>query len=108
MDTEIKQQVTPRDVAYRLKLVIDPEVGLNIVDLGLVYNITCRDTSVNVAVTMTFRGCPMTRYIQTSMENVLSKMPGVEEYDVELVWVPSWSPAMIDPSVPLRRPRYST
>lgn len=106
METEISQQVTPRQVAHRLKLVIDPEVGLNIVDLGLVYGITCQNTSVKVHVTMTFMGCPMTRYIQTSMENVLSKMPNVEEWEVELVWSPPWSPAMINPEVmPPRRGR---
>lgn len=98
------QKVTPRQVAHRLKLVLDPEVGLNIVDLGLVYDISCREDEVKVTVTMTSMGCPMTHYIRMSIENVLSKMQNVRNANIELVWSPAWSPSMINPGVlPSRR-----
>ncbi|HKI46719.1 MAG TPA: metal-sulfur cluster assembly factor [Balneolales bacterium] len=93
------QQVTPRQVAHRLKLVLDPEVGINIVDLGLVYGINCQDADVKVTVTMTSMGCPMTHYIRMSIENVLSKMQNIRNGEIELVWSPAWSPSMINPEV---------
>ncbi len=86
-------------MAHRLKLVLDPEVGINIVDLGLVYGIICKEANVTVTVTMTSMGCPMTRFIRMSIENVLSKMPNVRKGEVELVWSPAWSPSMINPVV---------
>lgn len=92
-----------KKIAQRLKLVLDPEVGLNVVDLGLVYDIVCDESSVKVKITMTTMGCPMTRYIQMSMKNVLSKIPGVEHFDIEIVWSPAWSPKMINPEVLSRR-----
>lgn len=93
------QQVTPRQVAHRLRLVLDPEVGLNIVDLGLVYGISCQENEVEVTVTMTSMGCPMTHYIRMSIETVLSKMRNVRKGKIELVWSPAWSPSMINPDV---------
>lgn len=92
-------EITPKTIAHRLKLVLDPEVGLNIVDLGLIYDIHCKDGNVSIKVTMTTMGCPMTRYIRMSMENVLSKIEGVDHADIELVWSPSWSPKMITPGI---------
>lgn len=99
MDTEITQQVTPRQVAHRLKLVLDPEVGINIVDLGLVYGIICQDADVKVTITMTSMGCPMTHYIRMSIKNVLSKMQNVRNGEIELVWSPVWSSSMINHDV---------
>lgn len=93
-------------MAHRLKLVLDPEVGINIVDLGLVYGIICKEAIVTVTVTMTSMGCPMTRFIKMSIENVLSKMPNVRKGEVELVWSPAWSPSMINRVVlPTKRHR---
>lgn len=96
-------EITPKSIAHRLKLVLDPEIGINIVDLGLVYGITCEDDTVDVKVTMTTMGCPMTRYINMSIENVLSKMPGVCHSSIEVVWSPAWSPGMIAPGVLSRK-----
>ncbi len=110
VEQKTSNEVTPAQVAHRLKLVLDPEVGLNIVDLGLIYGIDCRDAHVTVTVTMTSMGCPMTHFIRMSIENVLSKMPNVQKGDIELVWTPAWSMEMINPDVMRRRrvrpPRY--
>ncbi|HKJ33483.1 MAG TPA: metal-sulfur cluster assembly factor [Balneolales bacterium] len=92
-----------KKIADRLKLVLDPEVGLNIVDLGLVYDIFCEENAVKIHVTMTTMGCPMTRYIRMSIENVLSKIPEIEQSEIEIVWSPAWSPKMINPKVMARR-----
>ncbi len=94
-----KSEITPQKIAHRLRLVLDPEVGLNIVDLGLIYDIRCTNNHVSVKVTMTTMGCPMTRYIRMSIENVLSKINGIDTSDIELVWSPAWSPKMITPGV---------
>ncbi len=94
-----KVEINPKLIAHRLKLVLDPEVGLNIVDLGLIYDIQCENGNVSVKVTMTTMGCPMTRYIRMSIENVLSKINGVDNTDIELVWSPTWSPKMITPGI---------
>jgi metal-sulfur cluster biosynthetic enzyme len=90
-------------IADRLKLVLDPEVGLNIVDLGLVYDIECSEALVKVTVSMTTMGCPMTRYIRMSIENVLLKIHGIKKPEVEIIWSPAWSPEMIKPGVMARR-----
>lgn len=86
-------------IADRLKLVLDPELGMNIVDLGLVYDIACSEESVEVRISMTTMGCPMSRYILKCVENVLSKIPGVVNYNVHVIWHPAWDRRMIDPSL---------
>ncbi|HEY9721642.1 MAG TPA: metal-sulfur cluster assembly factor [Oscillatoriaceae cyanobacterium] len=78
--------------------VIDPEVGLDIINLGLVYDIAldARD-AVNVRMTMTSRGCPMRGIIEASTRGVLESVPGIGAVDVEVVWEPPWTPEKITP-----------
>ncbi len=78
-----------------LKTVFDPEIPINIVDLGLVYNVAVQGAAVHVDMTMTVRGCPMHQYITKDAETKLSKIPGVESASVKLVWDPQWSQTMI-------------
>jgi len=100
---EAEGKINRKLIADRLKLVLDPEVGLNIIDLGLVYDIEYSKTTVKVTVSMTTMGCPMTRYIRMSIENVLLKIPGIKQPEVEIIWSPAWSPEMINPGVMVRR-----
>lgn len=94
---------TRRDIAEHLRSVLDPEVGLNIVDLGLIYDLQVEEGTVTVRLTMTTPACPLSNYIKQQVGRVLQRVPGVEEGTVELTWDPPWSPQMIDPDVSLRR-----
>lgn len=76
-----------------LRQVDDPEVGMNIVDLGLVYNIAVGDSAVFVDVTMTTAACPMADMIMDDMRNAIRPLvPQGTAVEVELVWDPPWSP----------------
>lgn len=81
-----------------LREVIDPELGLDIVTLGLVYEIApADDGSVGVRMTMTSRGCPMQGVIAASTKGVLAALPEVGEVTVDVVWEPAWTPDRIEP-----------
>lgn len=93
------------EVIERLGSVIDPEVGLNIVDLGLIYDLqVSSDGTVEIRLTMTTPACPMSSYIKHEVARVLQRTPGIRRGIIELVWDPPWSPYMIDPEV--RRYRF--
>jgi metal-sulfur cluster biosynthetic enzyme len=76
-----------------LRRVVDPELGCNIVDLGLVYGIVISGTKVTVIMTLTTPGCPMHESIAWGVQSALLNLQGVEEVDVQLVWDPPWTPA---------------
>lgn len=75
-----------------LRDVIDPEVGLNVVDLGLVYGVEVVGTDVHVRLTMTTPACPLGEQIVRDAEEHLRALDGVGEVTVDLVWEPAWSP----------------
>ncbi len=79
-----------------LKDVIDPELGVNIVDLGLVYdsNIS-EDNDVEVVMTLTSMGCPLGPVIVGEVQRALSGLLGVGQISVRIIWSPPWSPAMM-------------
>jgi metal-sulfur cluster biosynthetic enzyme len=79
-------------VAAALKTVIDPELGYNIVDIGLVYDIEEEHGRVRVLLTTTTPGCPATAFIRAAVENCVAAVPGVGVVDVEMTWQPRWSP----------------
>jgi metal-sulfur cluster biosynthetic enzyme len=84
------------DVLETLKRVIDPEAGVNIVDLGLVYKVVPSEAEVKIIMTMTTQSCPMGEHLTEQAERVVrAKFPGVKSVEVELVWDPPWSPAMM-------------
>ncbi len=86
-----------KEIAQLLKTVIDPEIGVNIIDLGLVYEIDYNEEArtIKVVTTLSTRGCPLGDTILQNVEVVLqSNYPGFK-IDVELVWEPMWSPNMI-------------
>jgi metal-sulfur cluster biosynthetic enzyme len=80
-----------------LKAVMDPEIGINIVDLGLVYDIAKADGKAVVEMTLTSMGCPLTELIHQQCTLVLTRLPGVEETEVNFVFSPPWSTDMISP-----------
>ena len=79
-------------VATALKTVIDPELGYNIVDIGLVYGVEEDDGHVSITLTTTTPGCPATAFIRAAVENCAAAVPGVCAVEVEMTWQPRWSP----------------
>lgn len=82
-------------VREALKDVIDPELGYNIVDLGLIYGIAINDKTVDIVMTMTTPGCPATEYIREGAHQRLLDIDGVNDAQVNVVWSPPWEPAMM-------------
>jgi metal-sulfur cluster biosynthetic enzyme len=78
-----------------LGYVIDPEVGIDIVSLGLVYGVAVEDSVVKIRFTLTTPGCPMEDHIVTAIEAVVGALDGVERVVTLLVWEPAWNPGMI-------------
>ncbi len=83
--------VNKEDVLNALKNVIDPEIGLDVVNLGLIYDLIVENDNVFVKMTMTVVGCPLTSWILTDTENKIRELPDVKDVKVELVWDPPWS-----------------
>ena len=88
-----------RRVARKLKEVIDPELGVNIVDLGLVYDILIKDGHVIIVYTTTTPGCPMRRYLQQQIDKALTEIEGINSSESKLVMEPEWTVDMIVPDV---------
>ena len=86
-------------VKLALRKVKDPELNLNIIDLGLVYDIMVDGTDVQVDMTLTSPGCPAGPQIMTDVERTVKAMPGVGNATINLVWQPFWSPDRIEPRV---------
>src|SRR5262245_20818673 len=78
-----------------LRTVIDPELGCNIVDLGLVYDVAVEGAKVFVKMTLTSPGCPMHESLAYGVQMALLNLDEVEDADVEIVWDPPWNPAMM-------------
>jgi len=89
------QPITDELVLETLRQVIDPEIGCNIVDLGLVYRYAYADGTLTVVMTLTTPGCPMHDMLAEGVKNVLLTLEGVTAVNVEVVWDPPWHPAMM-------------
>ena len=87
--------LTKDTVLEALKDVYDPEIPVNVVDLGLVYDCNVEDGDVSIKMTLTFAGCGMGPYIAQQAEWRIAEMDGVEDVEVEMVYEPPWSPDMI-------------
>lgn len=90
-------QLTAEAVRAALHDVIDPELGFNIVDLGLVYDIGIDGGIVDVKMTMTTPGCPAQDYIVGGVERCLAEVRGITGVFVNVVWSPAWSPRCMSP-----------
>ena len=91
--------LTADQVKVALRKVKDPELGLNIIDLGLVYDIAVDENNIQVDMTLTSPGCPAGPQIMTDAERVLQALPGVGDIEINLVWSPFWTPERIEPRV---------
>ena len=87
-----KDQLVER-IQEALRGVIDPELGHNVLDLGLIYDVTVEDGGVaRITMTTTTRGCPATSYLQEGVRESVSSVPGVESSHVTLTYEPPWTP----------------
>ncbi len=82
-----------------LRRVKDPELNLNIVDLGLIYDIQVEGVDINVDMSLTSPGCPSGPEIMGEAEKQLRTVPGVGEVKINLIWSPPWTPDRIEPRV---------
>jgi metal-sulfur cluster biosynthetic enzyme len=93
------EPITEDQVRLALRRVKDPEINLNVVDLGLVYGIEVDGRNVQVDMSLTSPGCPAGPQILTDAEEQLRALPDVGEVTVNLVWSPPWTPERIEPRV---------
>ena len=87
--------ITEEFVLDALRQVIDPELGCNIVDLGLIYSIDICAGNVTVTMTLTTPGCPMHESISQGAQTAVLSLDGVTDAEVAVVWDPPWHPSMM-------------
>jgi metal-sulfur cluster biosynthetic enzyme len=86
-------------VRASLRKVKDPELDLNIMDLGLVYDVEIIDGQVKITMTLTSPGCPAGPMITNDVYREVRALEGVKDVDVEIVWEPYWTPERIEPKI---------
>ncbi len=87
--------MTKDEVLEILRKVIDPEIGINVVDLGLIYDVNIDDKKLDVDMTMTTAACPLGAYITDQADMLLRQFFPEAEVNVNLVWHPPWTPEMM-------------
>jgi len=87
--------VNKDEVMGVLKKCYDPEIPINIVDLGLVYDVGIVEEKVQVKMTLTAPGCPASAYIGSDVKRKIESLPGVKEATVQIVWDPPWTPELM-------------
>lgn len=92
-------ELTEAAVRQALRQVKDPELDMNIIDLGLVYDVEIGGGDVHVNMTLTSPGCPAGPMITNDAYRVLRGLEGVQDVDIEIVWEPYWTPERMDPKV---------
>jgi metal-sulfur cluster biosynthetic enzyme len=102
MTEEKLSGLTEGQVYEALKECYDPEMPVNVVELGLIYDVKIIDDWVGVKMTLTTPGCGMSGIISQNVRTRLLKLPGVKDADVRIVWDPAWSPARISPEAKRR------
>jgi FeS assembly SUF system protein len=88
---------TVEDVYSELRQVYDPEIPVNIVDLGLIYEVDVKDSACNIRMTLTAQACPEAQNIPERVKRRVATLEGLESCEVEIVWEPAWSPQRISP-----------
>ena len=91
--------VTEDQVRIALRRVKDPELNLNVIDLGLVYTIGVTDGDVAIDMSLTSPGCPSGPEIMTGVEEAARSVEGVKSVNVNLIWDPMWTPDRIEPRI---------
>ncbi|HVV01194.1 MAG TPA: metal-sulfur cluster assembly factor [Verrucomicrobiae bacterium] len=87
--------IPAEEILEALRQVIDPEIGINIVDLGLVYSVAVVNSSARVKMTLTTPGCPMHESISWGVKNAVAPIEGIIDTEVELVFEPAWHPGLM-------------
>ncbi|MEM2140597.1 MAG: PqqD family peptide modification chaperone [Nitrososphaera sp.] len=94
------QQVTEDQVYTALRKCMDPEIPVNVVDLGLIYGVkVAQGKDVDIKMTMTTRGCPLHDTLVSDVKRYVGKVPGIGSINVEIVWDPPWSLEKMNPAV---------
>jgi metal-sulfur cluster biosynthetic enzyme len=88
-------EITVDRIYEALRQCNDPEVPVNIVDLGLIYQIKIKGDWVGITMTLTTQGCGMGGYIANDVKEKLLTIPGVHEAEVKIIWEPKWEPRMM-------------
>lgn len=88
--------ITKDQVLAALKTVIDPELGIDIVALGLIYEVHITGGEVRVEMTLTTPGCPLAPVIDSLVKEKVGAVPGVSSVEMDLVWDPPWTPELMD------------
>jgi metal-sulfur cluster biosynthetic enzyme len=100
MEKPMVPTLTAETARKALRAVKDPELGLNIIDIGLVYDVAVSEEGdVKVTMTLTSPGCPSGAEIMQDARLVLEDLEGVRNVELELVWEPYWTPERMDPRV---------
>jgi metal-sulfur cluster biosynthetic enzyme len=87
---------TDTDIREALRHVVDPEIGVNIVDLGLVYRIEVEGARARIAMTMTSPACPLVDYLKDLVTSAIrERVPDIVDVDINLEWEPPWDPDMM-------------
>lgn len=94
-------EITPEQARDLLRVVIDPDLNINIVDLGLVYDVRIPNNVIEVDMTFTTPGCPWGPYLVHQVKDTLAQVPGVSDTKVTVVWDPPWGPAQMSEEVRL-------
>ncbi|MBI1978157.1 MAG: DUF59 domain-containing protein [Candidatus Omnitrophica bacterium] len=89
--------VTREEVIQAIKQVYDPEIPVNVYDLGLIYEVNLEGDSVHIRMTLTSMGCPSAQQIPELIRARVATVPHVKDVQVEVVWQPTWNPSMISP-----------
>lgn len=87
---------TEDNIWIALEEVIDPEIGVNVVDLGLIYEVAVENRKAKIEMTLTIPECPLADHIVDSVNKAASQVEEVDEVDVRLVWEPKWTPARMN------------
>jgi FeS assembly SUF system protein len=92
------------DIVFVLRTIFDPEIPVNIYDLGLIYGLDADPDSghVHLRMTLTAPGCPVAQTFPATVAEALRQVPGVEDVDVELVWEPRWNKQMMSEAARLQ------
>ncbi len=97
MEDQKTATITETSIYDALRNCYDPEIPVNLVDLGLIYDVKIIDDWVGIKMTLTSPGCGMSGMISQNVRDNVLKVPGVKDADVRIVWQPAWSPALMSP-----------
>jgi metal-sulfur cluster biosynthetic enzyme len=91
----LEEMVTREDVESRLREVYDPEIPVNVLDLGLVYDIAIEGEVCKIEMTLTSQACPEALTIPDMIRRRVNTIEGIESTEIEVVWEPQWTPHLI-------------